>query len=66
MEAFNAWKEDADENSACDAAAKIGLDAWNESVKAEIEELVKQENVNNFKVFMAPKVGKNNPGALRS
>jgi hypothetical protein len=30
--------------------------SWNESVKAEIEELVKQENVTHFKVFMAYKV----------
>ena len=56
IEAYNAWKDEAEENSACDASAKICVTVWNESVKAEIEELVKQENVNNFKVFMAPKV----------
>jgi hypothetical protein len=34
----------------------VTVSHWDESVKAEIEELVKQESVTNFKVFMALKV----------
>ena len=56
MEAYNEWKEDAEENCSCDVTAKVVINAWNDSVKAEVEELVKQENVNNFKVYMAYKV----------
>ena len=57
LEAYSAWKEDAEENSLCDVAAKVIIPRWDESVKAEIEELVKQEGVSHFKVYMAYKVG---------
>ena len=59
LEAYSAWKEDAEENSLCDVAAKVIIPRWDESVKAEIEELVKQEGVSHFKVYMAFKVWQN-------
>jgi hypothetical protein len=56
LEAFAAWKEDAEENAHCDVVAKVTVPRWDESVKAEMEELAKQEGVTNFKVYMAFKV----------
>ena len=56
LEAFSAWKEDVEENAHCDVVAKVIVPRWDESVKAEIEELAKQEGVTNFKVYMAFKV----------
>ena len=55
LEAYREWKEDAESNSTCDFGFKVGIPEWNESVKNDLIELVKNEGVNAFKVFMAQK-----------
>merc|ERR550519_2970364 len=55
IDAFNAWKEDAEQNSCCDFAFSVAVPHWNEKSKGEMEELTKQEGVNSYKMYMAYK-----------
>jgi dihydroorotase-like cyclic amidohydrolase len=52
IQAYLEWKEDAEDKSLCDVAFAVALDSWNESVKADMEELVKEHGVNSFKIDM--------------
>ena len=37
----------------CDVALTVAIPRWNESIKDDITQLVKEEGINNFKVYMA-------------
>lgn len=53
IDAVNAWKEDIEELAFCDVALTVAIPRWNESIKDDITQLVKEEGINNFKVYMA-------------
>ena len=55
IDAFNAWKEDGEENSCCDFALSVAVPHWTEKSKSEMEELSKGMGVNSFKMFMSYK-----------
>lgn len=52
-DAVAAWKEDIESSACCDVALTVAITKWDDSVKADIEYLVKEEGINSFKVFMA-------------
>ena len=37
----------------CDVALTVAIPRWNESIKDDITQLVKEEGINHFKVYMA-------------
>ncbi|CAG9796163.1 unnamed protein product [Diatraea saccharalis] len=56
IEAYNNWREKADNKVCCDYALHVGITWWSPSVKKEMEQLVTdQYGVNSFKMFMAYK-----------
>ena len=52
VQAYLEWKEDAEEKSLCDVGFAVELNSWNEAIKADMEELVKEHGVNTFKIDM--------------
>lgn len=52
-EAVAAWKEDVEANACCDVAFVVTLPEWNDTVKADMEKLVKEEGISAFKVHLA-------------
>jgi len=52
VQAYLEWKEDAEEKSLCDVGFAVALDSWNEAIKADMQELVKEHGVNSFKIDM--------------
>lgn len=55
IEAYNQWRERADEKVACDYALHVAVTWWSDTVQAEMGELVLNHGVNSFKMFMAYK-----------
>ena len=55
IEAYNQWRERADEKVACDYGLHVAVTWWSDQVAAEMEELVRDHGVNSFKMFMAYK-----------
>ncbi|XP_072946111.1 dihydropyrimidinase isoform X2 [Epargyreus clarus] len=54
LEAYNNWREKADNKVCCDYGLHVGVTWWSPSVKKEMEQLVtEQYGVNSFKMFMA-------------
>ncbi len=54
MEAYNQWREWS-EKSAADYGFHVAVTWWDESVKKDMESLVKDHGINSFKHFMAYK-----------
>ncbi|CAG5037598.1 unnamed protein product [Parnassius apollo] len=56
IEAYNHWREKADNKVCCDYALHVGVTWWSPSVMKEMEQLCTEEyGINSFKMFMAYK-----------
>lgn len=55
LEAYDKWRQWADEKVCCDYAFHVGVTWWGDNTANEMETLVKEKGINSFKVFMAYK-----------
>lgn len=55
VNAYNTWRERADDKVCCDYGLHVGVTWWSDEVKKEMEKLVKNNGINSFKMFMAYK-----------
>ncbi|KAB5532987.1 hypothetical protein PHYPO_G00126360 [Pangasianodon hypophthalmus] len=55
LEAYDRWRKIADAKVCCDYSLHVAVTWWDDSVKREMETLVRERGVNSFKMFMAYK-----------
>ena len=47
------WRKKLFSSACCDVALTVAIPRWDESVKDDVTQLVKEEGINSFKVYMA-------------
>jgi len=55
VEAFNSWREAAEEATCCDFALAVAVPQVDQQTRAEMQQLAKELGVNTFKLFMSQK-----------
>ncbi|CAG0915175.1 unnamed protein product [Notodromas monacha] len=55
LEAFEKWKQWAEDKACCDYALHVAVTWWGQQVAAEMDELVAKHGVNSFTMYMAYK-----------
>ncbi|KAG5857093.1 hypothetical protein ANANG_G00014910 [Anguilla anguilla] len=55
LEAYDKWRSKADGKVCCDYSFHVAVTWWSDTVKQEMETLVREKGVNSFKMFMAYK-----------
>ncbi|KAK7791527.1 hypothetical protein R5R35_008688 [Gryllus longicercus] len=55
IEAYEHWRQLADDRVCCDYGLHVGVTWWSEKVKEEMAVLCKEHGINSFKMFMAYK-----------
>ncbi|XP_017759775.1 PREDICTED: dihydropyrimidinase isoform X3 [Eufriesea mexicana] len=53
LEAYERYRESADQKVCCDYSLHVAVTSWNPKVKEEMATLVKNHGINSFKMFMA-------------